>query len=431
MKNLGPVIKEDLKKHGATAIVEQRNKPVCDSAAGVFNATISDASEPPQMLINFRPTSIDELFEKDTVPSVLSLGDHAFIQRYLVGRRSFTFKLNFHAPDREPETTILQKACYYSVEHARTTSEAKDLWRISDDIRGHFGEGHDNRITQSVVFQTFTPASEYISQHPGALPVMADQLLQCKQSHMISVQFDSIIFAGIHDLRCKAFVLHRDISEGNIMFKLCDGGPCFILNDFDLAVRVNEDGSPKGNTSTHRTGTVPYMAVDLLLNLKEAKMAMARGEKPKGISHCVRFDYESVFWVSLGFGLKLLPANTPNRERKEQDQYELYLADWMNEDASAQKQVLLSFQKNLQSILSALSEPFRSLEDWFSSFQKPFRKGYAADESWTEKQKKMVKRRKTVSPVEKSFKEYETLFGRVTFETIKAALEDEELEDEE
>lgn len=81
-----------------------------------------------------------------------------------------------------------------------------------------------------------------------------------------------------------AKILHRDLSPGNIMFRRRHGKVYGVLNDFDLASRL--DCERNGPTSNCRTGTRPYMAIDLL--------------NPKGPSdHMYRHDLESLFYVIL------------------------------------------------------------------------------------------------------------------------------------
>jgi hypothetical protein len=75
--------------------------------------------------------------------------------------------------------------------------------------------------------------------------------------------------------------MHRDISRNNLMYRKINGKVYGVLNDFDLSVLLaNEPRS----TSNQRTGTEPYMAVDLLVT----------GPPPP---HIYRFDLESLFYV--------------------------------------------------------------------------------------------------------------------------------------
>ena len=74
-------------------------------------------------------------------------------------------------------------------------------------------------------------------------------------------------------------ILHRDISVNNLMVRK-EGDEVFtVLNDFDLAVSVDI----KSMSSKHRTGTKPFVAIDLL------------GPDPTVHMYC--HDLESMFYV--------------------------------------------------------------------------------------------------------------------------------------
>jgi hypothetical protein len=64
--------------------------------------------------------------------------------------------------------------------------------------------------------------------------------------------------------------------------QIADGSFRGVLNDFDLAVRL-DTLAEEGHSSLHRTGTLPFMAVELLTD-QPAK-------------HLFRHDLESLFYV--------------------------------------------------------------------------------------------------------------------------------------
>ncbi|KAF5383673.1 hypothetical protein D9615_003853 [Tricholomella constricta] len=86
-----------------------------------------------------------------------------------------------------------------------------------------------------------------------------------------------------------AKVLHRDLSENNLMFKrtddTSDGKIKGILNDWDMASGVEANDEILPSTATHRTGTIPFMAIDLLV--------VNRRPPP----HLFRHDLESFFYI--------------------------------------------------------------------------------------------------------------------------------------
>ncbi|KAG1775864.1 hypothetical protein EV702DRAFT_1198772 [Suillus placidus] len=81
----------------------------------------------------------------------------------------------------------------------------------------------------------------------------------------------------------KEGVYHRDVSPGNLMWYRRNGKLIGVLIDYDLSSLANIVG-PQGN---ERTGTVPFMALDLLTAQAQ------RGE----VKHLYRHDLESFMWV--------------------------------------------------------------------------------------------------------------------------------------
>ncbi|KAG1726848.1 hypothetical protein EDB19DRAFT_1751609 [Suillus lakei] len=81
----------------------------------------------------------------------------------------------------------------------------------------------------------------------------------------------------------KGGVYHLDISPGNLMCYKKEGRWIGVLNDYDLS-SLNINAGPTGN---ERTGTVPFMALDLL------NPEGQRGE----VAHLYRHDLESFVWV--------------------------------------------------------------------------------------------------------------------------------------
>ena len=78
-------------------------------------------------------------------------------------------------------------------------------------------------------------------------------------------------------------MLHRDLSEGNLMILRKDGKVRGVLNDWDMASPVDDNGLVLSSAADHCTGTRPFMAVDLLL-------------KPDA-PHYYRHDAESFVYI--------------------------------------------------------------------------------------------------------------------------------------
>ncbi|KAJ7718758.1 hypothetical protein DFH07DRAFT_933460 [Mycena maculata] len=126
----------------------------------------------------------------------------------------------------------------------------------------HFGEDYELRALCVVVQEGLCPITELTN---------AAELGEAFRG----------IFKCYRWLYEKAGIMHRDISRNNLMYRKISGKVYGVLNDFDLSVLLaNEPRS----TSKQRTGTEPYMALDLLVT----------GPPPP---HIYRFDLESLFYV--------------------------------------------------------------------------------------------------------------------------------------
>ncbi|KAJ7693924.1 hypothetical protein B0H17DRAFT_1058733 [Mycena rosella] len=75
----------------------------------------------------------------------------------------------------------------------------------------------------------------------------------------------------------EARVMHRDISLGNLMFRIKDNQVVGVLSEYGLSLRLDTFPAP---TSKQRIGTMPFMAADLLVL-----------EPPP---HLYRYDLESL-----------------------------------------------------------------------------------------------------------------------------------------
>ena len=104
-------------------------------------------------------------------------------------------------------------------------------------------------------------------------------------------------------------MLHRDISVNNIMYEIRGGKYYFILIDFDMAIVICDDdaaGSSYAASSKHRTGTLPFMAAELI---EDACNASDPSWVP--IRHRLRHDLESLYWVALWCVLMIHSAQSP------------------------------------------------------------------------------------------------------------------------
>ncbi|GJE93126.1 hypothetical protein PsYK624_092850 [Phanerochaete sordida] len=176
----------------------------------------------------------------------------------------------------------------------------------------------------------------------------------------------------LHDLRYKAHLLHRNVSFSNIMVQQNgpDGKPLFILNDFDLATCVTDDGKfVDGPTAKHRSGSLPFMAWEKLSDLW-ALHERTDGNDLLPVGHRLRYDYESLLYVALWCAFKC--EKVPALKKKVAEQ----VAAWElgpYDDLATKKSMLLGQPHSnrahtfTQFRFTPLFEPWRK---WFWSWIK-------------------------------------------------------------
>ncbi|KAK7056471.1 hypothetical protein VNI00_003026 [Paramarasmius palmivorus] len=235
----------------------------------------------------------------------LTLGEHTFevkevivFPRGLLGRGSWTIilekveasgartrwvlKLSCQAVARAPEWNFLDAVDQFVAEnpdekwilnHLPKVLVKKEIELNAMDFEALLGSdgdpkgiGYESRIMRAIVYEELFPI--YNLYVPGLFKKAFTDVVKCHEW----------LVKHVH-------ILHRDISVGNLMFRMGDDGNVYgVLNDFDLARFVNKsDPSP---SSQHRTGTKPFVAIDLL-----------RDSVSRPIRHLVRHDLESFFYV--------------------------------------------------------------------------------------------------------------------------------------
>jgi len=184
-------------------------------------------------------------------------------------------------------------------------------------------------------------------------------------------------------------VLHRDLSENNLMFKFHEGRSKGIVNDWDMASHLDDAGEVPLSTARHRTGTIPFMARDLLV------------DKPP--AHIYRHDLESFYyilvWAVVHFDLK--------NKRRHRNHHKL--ADW---DASTLDQV----RKVKRSFIQSRQESY----DIFDVTRKEFTE---LRTQWLEPLRRLFKEAtESEERNESSDYDFSTYGGLLTFETFMATL---------
>ncbi|KAG2035199.1 hypothetical protein BDR03DRAFT_535397 [Suillus americanus] len=174
---------------------------------------------------------------------------------------------------------------------ASRTSEPEILKRVEEIAKAH--DTVKDHIPELLWHHTITNPTSAIREALGVPePTTGSRVLYIlvfRKLHPITKLNDTELFDVwrqcilCHLTLWKEGVYHRDISPGNLMWYRKNGQLIGVLNDYDLSSLANVVG-PQGN---ERTGTVPFMAIELL------SPSAQRGE----VKHLYRHDLESFMWV--------------------------------------------------------------------------------------------------------------------------------------
>ncbi|KAJ3526337.1 hypothetical protein NM688_g8273 [Phlebia brevispora] len=276
---------------------------------GAFPSTIMKPPKPYSR--SFPPANLKgnvlQLRHPDSGKRIrLTLKESLYTQYVLLGRRTFAYvvdmspalskngliaKFAYQASTRKAEHYLVSVARSAGVKHLPTIHMWADLWKLSEGTRNIFFSDnedqrhYEDRTLRMIIYSRYSSIKDLFTSHCDLIPVMVSQLLDC-----------------LHDLRYKAGILHRDISVNNIMYEMRGDKYYFILIDFDMAVILPADpNAAYVPSSRHRTGTLPFMAFELIQN---ASISSTKGWEP--IRHLLRHDYESLFWVTIWCVLVLL-----------------------------------------------------------------------------------------------------------------------------
>ncbi|KAF9464594.1 hypothetical protein BDZ94DRAFT_1256112 [Collybia nuda] len=166
-------------------------------------------------------------------------------------------------------------------------------------------------------------------------------------------------------------ILHRDISSGNIMYRIIEGKIYGVLNDLDLS-SLRESVEQGVQTSLQRTGTPPYMAIELLQD---------DCDNPHPILHLYRHDLESLAYVLL----LLCSRNKFNPDIRSIERLQQSPFDNWFDPALSWNGLAESKRNYLQGRLSISTKVHPSFQDfipWIQSLLFAFADGFEAKRKW-------------------------------------------------
>ena len=157
------------------------------------------------------------------------------------------------------------------------------------------------------------------------------------------------------------------------MWQVKDGAYNFVLIDFDMATIVeNDEGECTYKASSkHRTGTLPFMAYELIFDAFCGTLTERNTWIP--VAHLLRHEYESLFY--LGFWCATALPDSPEDPNKEDIlvRFAKKLEKGGLELLSDYKQRLLT--SPLKSSKVELSHSVHDLKPWFTGLTSTFQEG--------------------------------------------------------
>jgi serine/threonine protein kinase len=200
-------------------------------------------------------------------------------------------------------------------------------------------------------------------------------------------------------------VLHRDLSENNLMFDRADeGGVNGVLNDWDMASILNQLGEVPAKSATHRTGTPRFMAHELLDDTPPA--------------HLYRHDLESFFYILIWAAL-----HYDFGEKTRADKVAKVVQHWdagLGPASVAIKWTFLSNKAQSQKIFDAVRPEFKELKrTWLKPLWKLFNEALRSRPDTPDSDEEDLE--DSGPPYN-----YQTLGGRLTFHSFMKAIGREE-----
>ena len=167
----------------------------------------------------FPPENLDEGIVQVTNPQTgnevdLMLDRSVFTAYGLVGRRTFLYKMHknlalcgeetvgkfsYQVVSRRKEEELVALARSKGVSHMPLIYLSADLWKLSDGIRELFFdyEGkrveYEDRCLRLIVYRAYYPIQELFKKRTDLIPVMADQMLDCKLSPFFKLLCLSVV----------------------------------------------------------------------------------------------------------------------------------------------------------------------------------------------------------------------------------------------
>ncbi|KAJ3811507.1 hypothetical protein F5876DRAFT_39503 [Lentinula aff. lateritia] len=260
--------------------------------------------------------------------------------------KKLVLKLSFPSMTRVPEQAFMDR-CKEKArgEHAWILNHLPHIYWTFDlpfdqrspqaNFKEKFRDKYEMRLLRGSIQEELQPLSSL------------ETALECAQVFYDIVQCHHWVYTYPQ-------ILHRDISDGNIMVRVKDGKKYGVLNDWDLAIWLdNRDGI---STSQFRTGTRPYMAHE---------QHSSRWTGP----HRYRHDLESLFYVILLLATLFSSPSGPSHNYR----YETWFTQ--GDDFLRDKKISIIFVAAWE---PTPTQFFRDFFHWLMELQRSLNDGFIA-----------------------------------------------------
>ncbi|THU88896.1 hypothetical protein K435DRAFT_761496 [Dendrothele bispora CBS 962.96] len=289
----------------------------------------------------------------------------------IVGRGSGVYPVSEVLPDGGLVPDLVIK---FSWPSAKRLTEVDSLTHLRDEcpeLRPYvpeliFSAKYDSGVDLQLPRFGIRPAADWKQDGLELRDLVV--LVTRKYQHLSDVktleEFKSVFIDLVeahHRAYTKGHILHRDLSLNNLMFgRDKDGKARGILNDWDLSSAVDEDGKVKPSDTKHPIGTLPFMAIPLLL----------QDDEP----HLYRHDLESflyiLLWAGLHYHLNGKQLSIPHREVKNWNVSEF-------RTCADTKLVLVQVSVRSENFFKCFTPEFRPLVDtWARPLLRLFKMAY-------------------------------------------------------
>lgn len=210
-------------------------------------------------------------------------------------------------------------------------------------------------------------------------------------------------------------MLHRDLSPNNIMYKWQDGRPHFILIDFDMARELPADPKDYLPSSKHRTGTLAFIAGELLVDIAEMGLD---GYVPT--PHRLRHDFESLNYISYWCASTMVENNDEKQKARALEMLSGWETGSYSHIASNKETYRTRYLPAWTRDLPKLAVE-AGLDQWFNRWASIFRRVRGAKDAWNDGVRAPYPSEDGDGSCPKTFDD-ETMNGLMTRDSIKRVL---------